>query len=310
VIKILVYLVLAAAIAIGLPLVLAPLAKATDSFTTPVTSGAEQWKVMRSKQITVKPNAPVYLAADRMDTYVSSWGSGKPTNVGTTTRITCVDVNNAKNRIDPHYGVNIVRGEHISPAVRTMLTKPGTYKCELKIRAYSTATAPGMKVTVKGDARLNTSVRAAGSTTWSDETDSGLRPRSGTTQLSKDFPTTAGRKVTLATDFQVSNCNSGDATRVPAVCAGGSTGAAGNKFRVYASLIPLKNGKVNGPEVRDNRDAVVSNGKHHLTMLSAVSQTMPCGTDAVRAHVGVYMFDGDKGWLHGPYHYSRATILR
>jgi hypothetical protein len=319
--------------AVGLYFVVSSHAATAPIVTAPVFTDAAHPYTGITKAVTLKENQKAYIYTSPLSAKVTSWGSGKPTNVGTTTSVTCTDsAGNVK--LDAIHGQNIVQSETIRPIARGMLDPgaAGTYTCKLTLAAYSTAAASGMTAalypydTYAPELRVSLS-DGDGNATWADtNADSGGNAgytlnRNGTVlnYLNKTVPVPRAadtKSWVVVIDSMMTTCKT--PTSYPPVCNGSTSTLTSSSVQSQIIIQPTKSdGSSCGASALTSSlvKATISDATHHRTMPNSVTlsgdtlRALPTACTTAKIGLQAKVTAGDYVVAHTNYNYSHALAL-
>jgi len=315
---------------IGAYLVSLSNAATAPTVVAPVYTSATHPYIGLTKMVTLKANQKAYLYTTPLIAKVTSWGTGKPTNVGTSTSIICTNSAGVV-KVNATHGQNIVRSEIIRPMVRAMLDPgaAGTYRCKLVLYAYSTVAAPGMKAALYPLGGYASAIQVSlsdgdGNATWADtRADSGghagysLNPN-GTVinYLQKTLPIPRAATTTswfVVVDSMISTC-----TRLsgyPPLCNASSTGVASSTVQTQILIQPTKaDGSSCGTNMFTSTavKTIIPDATHHRTTPNSVSlsgdtlRALPTACTVAKIKLQAKVMAGDYAVAHTGYNYSHA----
>ncbi|NSC22371.1 hypothetical protein FM076_14725 [Streptomyces albus subsp. chlorinus] len=260
---------------------------------------------------------------------VGAWGTGRPTNIGTTLALICTGPD-GRQALRAHDGANLTPKEpHRNPVIRALLTAraDGTYTCGLSASAHSTATARGMTVRLEGERSVNGTRVSGDSTTWARPTaDGDLLLAPGTTAEPMNTRTRVGAvgalgyaSLRITVDAEATTCNRAGA--YGRLCRPRNPRASGS---VLTSWVEVRErnaaGKAVGPLHKSPAmTRSVSAGQHHTMLHHTLEVTTsreawgdlpPGGQGRVDIRLKVRVDSGDHMVFHAGYDHGRGVAVK
>lgn len=295
---------------VALGLALGPVAHASAPIALPVTNETSGPVTLYSQTYNFNQGDEAYFVSNPIAFQTGSWGSGQPTNVGTTTRIVCDDANSVED-FNVHYGQNITPANPRDfPLVRGVFVVPatGTYTCSLTGWAYSTQAAPGMAIRGLGTPGFTMSL-VPGATTWTD-IDNAVIPTYQTRDAMVDTITNvANTDVTAIMDAQLTTCN--DTTSYGGICKG-ETGQSISTIKTWIVVQPLTSNNVacGGAYTSTPLQIAITWAMHHETFNNQLAAFIPAACPNAQIILKEQSINGNWVVANGGYNYAHAMLLQ
>ncbi|MGY1436376.1 hypothetical protein [Streptomyces reniochalinae] len=293
--------------------------------TLPVQQHSSPLRAVSTATYRLDAGEKLALDTPAMTFSVDSWGSGRPTNIGTTLLLTCTGPD-GRPALRAHDGANLTPDEqHRDPDIRALLVAEdsGTHRCELSASAYSTARAPGMTVRLAGREPLDGERGLAGTrasrdaTTWTRPAAQGdLLLSPGTVaepMTTRQSVGTTGplprTRLDIAVDAEVTTCNRADAY---GLCEPRHPRASGATLASWVEVQGLDEAgePVGAPHRSPTRTRTVSAAKHHTMLHHTVRVFVPGEVEQVDVAVKTQVVSGDHMVFHAGYGYARGVLTK
>ncbi|UNS97595.1 hypothetical protein MMF93_14680 [Streptomyces tubbatahanensis] len=293
--------------------------------TLPVQQHSSPLRTVSTATYRLDAGEKLALDTPAMTFSVDSWGSGRPTNIGTTLLLTCTGPD-GRPALRAHDGANLTPDErHRDPDIRALLVArdSGTHRCELSASAYSTARAPGMTVRLAGEEPLDgerglVSTRASrDAATWTRPAAQGdlllspgtvAEPMTTRKSVRATGPLPRTR-VDLALDAEVTACNRADAY---GLCAQRPAHASGATLASWVEVQGLDEAgePVGAPRRSPTRTRTVSAAKHHTMLHHTVRVSVPGEVEQLDIALKTQVVSGDHMVFHAGYGYARGVLTK
>ncbi|WP_369201621.1 hypothetical protein [Streptomyces sp. PU-14G] len=293
--------------------------------TLPVQQHSAPLRTVSTATYRLDAGEKLALDTPAMTFSVDSWGTGRPTNIGTTLLLTCTGPD-GRPALRAHDGANLTPDEqHRDPDIRALLVAEaaGTHRCEVSASAYSTARAPGMTVRLAGEQPLDgdrglVSTRASrDATTWTRPAEQGdllLSPGTVTEPMTTrqkvgatgPLPRT---RLDIAIDAEVTTCNRADAY---GLCGPRHPRASGATLASWVEVQGLDEAgePVGAPRRSPTRTRTVSAAKHHTMLHHTVPVSVPGEVEQLDIAVKAQVVSGDHMVFHAGYGYARGVLTK